>query len=186
MDERNKILLYGLSAEEMQKVMKVASENLYIYTETWQDIIAVYANLSIVNPNKLSEEAKLAIAQFYKEIEPAESRLVLTCECKEFNGIKNVEICKNMFQEEAIVKTTILRCLHENERDIDFSRRLMLALKIMKCICNHPGKSTKELAQALEISDRSVKRYIEALRTAGADIVYENKGWKCNIALWDL
>lgn len=28
-------------------------------------------------------------------------------------------------------------------------------------------------------------RYIDALRTAGADIEYENKGWHCKIAIWD-
>lgn len=184
--KKNKIMLYGLSADEMKKVMKASPESLYMYTETWQDIIAIYANLIIANPNMLSDEAQKAIAQYYKEIEPSPEKLLLTSQCKELEGIKSVEICGNMFKEDTILRTTILRCLHDTERDVDFSRRIMIALKIMRCICNHPGISTKELAQVIEMHERSIKRYIEALRTAGADIIYEKKGWKCNIALWDL
>ena len=88
--------------------------------------------------------------------------------------------------EDNILKTTILRCLRDTAKDVDFSRRIMLSLKVMKCICNHPGISTKELALAVEISERSVKRYIDTLRMAGAMIEYVNKGWKCELALWDL
>ena len=184
--KRKIIMMHGLSAEEMQKIMKASPESSYIYAEAWQDIMAIYANLIIANPDAINIEGKKAIAEFYKDIEPSPERLILTSKCNELNGIKGIEMYENLFMEENILKTTILRCLRENTNDVDFSRRLMLALKIMKYICNHPGITTKELADAIEISDRSVKRYIEALRVAGAIIVYENKGWKCKLALWDL
>ena len=105
--KRNKIMLYGLTADEMQKVMKASPESLYMYTETWQDIIAIYANLIIANPDKLSYEGKKAIAQYYKEIEPSPEILLLTSGCKELEGIKSVDICDNMFLEDVILKTTI-------------------------------------------------------------------------------
>lgn len=184
--KRNEIMMFGLTADEMQKVMKASPESSYIYAEHWQDIVAVYANLIIANPDAISEEGKAAIASFYKDIEPSPEYLLLTKECNEFNGIKGIEMYDNIFFEDNILKTTILRCLRDTAKDVDFSRRIMLSLKVMKCICNHPGISTKELALAVEISERSVKRYIDTLRMAGAMIEYVNKGWKCELALWDL
>ena len=85
--KRNEIMMFGLTADEMQKVMKASPESSYIYAEHWQDIVAVYANLIIANPDAISEEGKAAIASFYKDIEPSPEYLLLTKECNEFNGI---------------------------------------------------------------------------------------------------
>ena len=184
--KRNEIMMYGLSADEMQMVMKASPESVFIYAEVWQDIVAIPANLVIANPEAINEEGKNALAEFYKEIEPSPESLILTNRCNVLSEINGIEINENLFLEENILRTTILRCLRENAKDVDFSRRLMISLKIMKYICNHPGISTKELALALEISERSIKRYIETLRMAGAIIIYDSKGWKCELALWEL
>lgn len=184
--KRNEIMMFGLSTEEMQKVMKVSPESIYIYAEDWQDIVAVSADMVIANPDAINEEGQEVIAEFYKEIEPSPESLILTNRCNELTGIKGIEIYENLFLEENILRTTILRCFRETANDVDFSRRIMISLKVMKYICNHPGISTKELALAVEVSERSIKRYIETLRMAGADIIFENKGWKCELALWDI
>ena len=184
--KRNEIMMFGLSAEEMQKVMKASPESIYIYAEDWQDIVAVSADLVIANPDAINEEGQEVIAEYYKEIEPSPESLILTNRCNELTGIKSIEIYENLFLEENILRTTILRCLRETANDVGFSRRIMISLKVMKYICNHPGISTKELALAVEVSERSIKRYIETLRMAGADIIFENKGWKCELALWDI
>ncbi|RHT71232.1 HTH domain-containing protein [Ruminococcaceae bacterium AM28-23LB] len=50
--------------------------------------------------------------------------------------------------------------------------------------------STRESAEKLEVSERSVQRYIETLRIAGEWIEYDTalKGWKLSVGksvLWD-
>lgn len=54
------------------------------------DLIAMPADLLLVNPNELSQQEKESLAEFYKEIEPAEVSLILTEDCKEFEQIKKV------------------------------------------------------------------------------------------------
>ena len=184
-DRKSIIMFYGLNANEMEKIMKITPKSCYIYAEHWQDIIAISADIIVVNPISIGEEGIGAIAEFYKEIEPSENSLILTEPCNVCCGIKKIEIVPNLFEEDAILRTTILRCMRSTATDVDFSRRLALSLLIMKYICKYPGLSTKELAQMVEISERSVKRYIDTLRTAGADIEYENKGWHCKLAIWD-
>ena len=46
-------------------------------------------------------------------------------------------------------------------------------------IDDNPGITSKEIADAIELTPRSVTRYIETLNVAGESIVYNNKskGW---------
>lgn len=61
-----------------------------------------------------------------------------------------------------------------------FSRSVSYALRILKEITENPGISSRELSERLEISQRSVTRYIETLNMSGESIVYSRKenGWR--------
>lgn len=187
MEEKNcnRILLYGLKAEEMEKVMKALSSCEFIYATDWQDIIAIPADLIIANLKDTTEECKKAISQYYKEIEPAEVRLILVEYVLELDKIKSVEYIEDFLKNDEIIRVTALKCLHETKRDVDFSERISRILMVMRDICKYPGISTKELSDRFEVSERSIKRYIETLRMSGAEIEYKNRGWYCVLALWD-
>lgn len=182
---RHVILVYGLNANQIGMMMRELSEHDYRYAKCWQDVIAIPADLVIVNPKKVSAEGLEVLAQFYKEIEPSPERLILSEPCEILEKISNVEYIENLFEEPYRIRTVALRCLHETVKDVDYSRKLVLGLTIMRFICKYPGITTKEISEITELSQRSVKRYIDALRTAGADIDFEGKGWHCKIALWD-
>lgn len=52
-------------------------------------------------------------------------------------------------------------------------------LYVLKRILAKPYITTKEIAEELELSERSVQRYIETLNIAGEQIFYDTKkhGW---------
>lgn len=187
MEEKSRrvIMVYGLTASQIEIMMRELPECDFKCAECWQDVIALPADLVIVNPKEVSSEGVDTLAQFYREIEPSPERLVLTSPCERLEKIKNVEFIEDLFVEPYKIRGVTLRCLHETIKDVDYSRKLVLGLAIMRAICKYPGIKTKEISVMTELSQRSVKRYIEALRMAGADIDYVAKGWHCKIALWD-
>ena len=72
----------------------------------------------------------------------------------------------------------------------NFSIIVANTLFVLSAIKKTPGISTRELAEKLEVSERSVQRYIETLRIAGEWIEYDTalKGWKLSVGksvLWD-
>lgn len=73
-----------------------------------------------------------------------------------------------------------LLAAHKRKKNAEsFSRSVSYALIILKVITENPGISSKEISKRLEISQRSVTRYIETLNIAGESIVYDRKknGW---------
>ena len=75
----------------------------------------------------------------------------------------------------------LLLSAHKTAKGLhDFSSRLALAIRILKLIEQHPGITSGELAETVEISRRSVQRYIETLRMAGEWVEYDTslRGWK--------
>ncbi len=187
MEEKSRrvIMMYGLTAGQIEIMMRELTQCDYRYAECWQDVIAIPADLVIVNPTEVSLEGIDVLAQFYREIEPSAERLVLTAPCEKLEKNKNVEFIENLFERPDRIRGVALRYLHETIKDVDYSRKLVLGLTIMRAICKYPGITTKEISEMTELSIRSVKRYIDALRMAGADIDYVKKGWHCKIALWD-
>lgn len=183
--DRHIILLYGLNVNQIGTMIREVPECDYRYAKCWQDVIAIPADLLIVNPMEVGEEGLEVLAQFYKEIEPSPEQLILSEPCDMLESIESVEYIENLFEEPYKVRTIVLRYLHKTVKDIDYSRRISLGLNIMRIICKYPKITTKEISEMTELSQRSVKRYIDTLRMAGADIEYDGKGWQCNIALWD-
>ncbi|RHO54862.1 HTH domain-containing protein [Ruminococcaceae bacterium AM07-15] len=72
----------------------------------------------------------------------------------------------------------------------NFSIIVANTLFVLSAIKKTPGISTRESAEKLEVSERSVQRYIETLRIAGEWIEYDTalKGWELSVGksvLWD-
>ncbi len=67
-----------------------------------------------------------------------------------------------------------------SKKNVNFSSTLANTIIILSQIRNKPFVTTKELAEKLELSERTIQRYIETLRVAGEWIEYDisRKGWR--------
>ena len=184
MEKRKRVMLFGLKDKEISMLIKSLPQCDFMYSEVWTDIIAVPSDLVIANFEELDEDSIDAIYCFYRDIEPSPEQIIIT-NVKNKQKIKSVRYVENLFESETTARTTVLSALHDTLRDVDFSRRIIITLDIMSKICMHPGITTKELAECEELSERSIKRYIDTLRMAGAIINYKDKGWHSEMAIWD-
>ncbi|MBO4913911.1 MAG: helix-turn-helix domain-containing protein [Oscillospiraceae bacterium] len=75
----------------------------------------------------------------------------------------------------------LLLSAHKTAKGLhDFSSKIALAIRMLKLIEQRPGITSDKLAEELEISRRSVQRYIETMRMAGEWVEYDAslRGWK--------
>lgn len=186
-NERKLVMAYNLTKDQIATLMKQCPQCDYRYVETWTDFIAIPSSLVIADMSDMNEEDKRAVFNFYKDIEPSPEHIIITngIDGNQDPKIRSVEVINDFWDDERRIRTVMLSILHDTARDVDFSRRLSLALNIQKMICKNPGISSKKMAKALELSERSIRRYIDTLRMAGALIEYRDKGWFCEWAVWD-
>lgn len=192
---RNTVLFYGLTPTQEDFIMKKVSNCDFRIAGCGTDLIAMPADLLLVNPNELSQQEKESLAEFYKEIEPAEVSLILTDDCKEFERIKKVYVEKKIFDEDGQAEIILLKNLHETKKDYDFSRRLADIIRLQRDIVMNAGITTKELAILEETSERTIRRNIDTLNMAGALIEHRKikgdnhgnaKGWFSEMAIWEV
>ena len=76
-------------------------------------------------------------------------------------------------------KYVLLSAYRRSKKNENFSATLANSIMILSLIRNKPFVTTKELAEKLELSERTVQRYIETLRVAGEWIEYDvsRRGW---------
>lgn len=178
----NRIVLFGLSNREIGKIKKCVHRddiNVYI-ADCATDIIANDSLAVIINNSSLSTEEREMLLAYYDEIEVFAETVILlgskTCLSK------NTRIkCFDSFTGiEKYIEYILLNTFAKKQKAENFSRSLSYALSILKMITEKPGITTKEISAKLEITPRSVTRYIETLNVAGESIVYNHKckGWK--------
>lgn len=179
-ENMQKIIVFGLTEEETEIIRDCGLQFELIPCNVYQDVIAYYADLTIINPKVLDNEARSCFEEFYREIDPTNEKVILTSEDRAFDGISFVEIIPNLFEYPDSIQMILMKRLKDTKRDVDFSRRIMLAIKILHIISQTPGITTRKIIEMVEgTSDRSVKRYIRSLQAAGIMIEYQNKGWFC-------
>lgn len=176
-----KVILYGLSAEEESIIRDSGLQCEWLVYDVYQDVLAHYAELSIINPDALDEEGLSALSGFFHEIDPIDEKVIMTKNAPEFCDVSFVEIIPDFFEFPDSIPLMIMKNLKETKRDVDFSRRIMYAIKIMRLIEENSGITTKEISNRTELSERSVKRYIRSIQAADVMIEYRNKGWYCDV-----
>ena len=74
----------------------------------------------------------------------------------------------------------LLAAYRRQKKNTTFSRTIANALVVLTQIRKHPGVTTEILSEILELSPRTIQRYIESLRIAGEWITYNpsKKGWE--------
>lgn len=80
---------------------------------------------------------------------------------------KEVSIYPTFEEFSANAKYVLLSAYRRTKKNENFSTTLANSIMILNLIRKKPFVTTKELAEKLELSERTVQRYIETLRVAG-------------------
>ena len=178
-----RVTTFGLSEEQNALIRgNLPTKGYEVFdTDAPTDLIAISAVVLIINAATLDGDSRIMMFDYYTEIgdcadetviwigSPKPPRHLLT----KFKWYENFdELADNL-------KYHLLSAHTKSKKAKCFSKQLMDCLLIMKLIRARPGIRTQELVEELELSTRTVQRYISTLQAAGEWIAYDHaqKGW---------
>lgn len=180
----HRIITYGLTNEENSIILKNIPAHDYkvINTECATDIIAFSASAVIINAAKLSNDDYNMITDYYTEINGCTYETVIWIGAPVPQGaLKKQFKCYESFDMiENNLKYILLSAHSKSQKAASFSKKLADGIKILSFIRNRPGITTRELSETMELSQRTIQRYIASLQAAGEWIEYNKakKGWE--------
>ena len=186
------ILTYGLTAEETNQLQKNIPLNYSAFvTECFTDIIATPVSGIVVRIGKLSVNERDMLLDFFREIGDFSEVVILIGEISLPVNLRHkikVFSCFELMKQQ--IRFIFMDAPRKQKKHQNISVVVANTLFVLSAIRKTPGISTKKLAEKLEVSERSVQRYIETLRIAGEWIEYDaaSKGWKLSVGksvLWD-
>ena len=179
----NQIITYGLTDEEINKLQNVKPNKdcLIVKADCATDIIAITAYLAIVRKSELSQNDYDMLSSYLEDVgDYTDAIVVIGADDKLPSFSKKIKVFATFetFLEKA--KFTLVAAYAQQKQIDDFSSKLSRALEILILIKNNPGISTAVISDKLEISPRTVQRYIETLRMTGEwiDYVPALRGWR--------
>lgn len=151
-------------------------------TDAPTDLIAISAAAIIINATALDQDSIEMLWDFYSQVNGCTDETVIWLgEPKPPAELQKYLKCYTSFAEiERKLKYLLLDAHTKSKKSSEFSKSILYALRILAEIRKRPGVTSRQLSEQLEISVRSVQRYIETLRCAGEWIEYDTakKGWK--------
>lgn len=180
----NNVFVYGFTPNEEKVIKNVlpAKDSILTSTDCFTDIIACSSYAAIINIPAVSDGDLEMLWDYCIEVGFAMSEeIILVGDVNIPKQLKTkIQAYSDFGELEDNLKYVILSAYHNNKKQENFSSTLANAIMILSRIRLHPGITTVQLAKDLEISQRSVQRYIETLRVAGEWIEYDRtlKGWK--------
>ncbi len=184
----------GLTKDELAAIavnLPSADCDLVI-TDCGSDLIAVPHLALIVRSDDATSEELSVLWGFCSEVEEAAKTIISIGDVGIPSAVKSkVHVFPDFGTMIPKLKYLLLDALRKDKKDKAFSNTLANAIHILCAIRSRPGVTTRQLAEKLEISSRSVQRYIETLRVAGEWIEYDTKtrGWRLGCGgrsiLWD-
>ena len=179
----NQIITYGLTNEEIVELQNVKPNKdcSIIIADCATDIIAIGAYTAIVRKSKLDQSDYDLLSSYLEEVGDYADTVILIGEDDKLKSFsKKVKIFATFedFLEKA--KYTFVASYAKHRQSDEFSSKISLALRMVILIKRNPGISTAVLADKLDMSTRSVQRYIETLRMSGEWIDYDTSlhGWR--------
>ena len=179
----NQIITYGLTNEEIVELQNVKPNKdcSIIIADCATDIIAIGAYTAIVRKSKLDQSDYDLLSSYLEEVGDYADTIILVGEDNKLKSFsKKVKIFATFedFLEKA--KYTLVASYAKHRQSDEFSSKISLALRMVILIKRNPGISTAVLADKLDMSTRSVQRYIETLRMSGEWIDYDTSlhGWR--------
>lgn len=176
------VMCYGLNENEIAVVRKnLPQKECEIFeTKCFTDIIAMPQMVAIARWECMSQLDKETFEELYTEMGPfPETIIVIGTPNVNVELRKQLIIYENFEDLEINLKYKLLNAYKKTKKSENFSSTLSNALIILREIKRKPYITTRELADKLEISTRSVQRYITTLVVAGEWIDYDKtrKGW---------
>ena len=178
-----RVTTFGLSEEQNKLVENALPAKGYelFDTDVPTDLIAISAAALIINAAALDTESSEMVFDYYTEVGDCTDETVFWLGYpKPPNHLRAKFKCYENFDELAAnLKYHLLSAHSKSKKAKDFSKQLMECLLIMKLIRSRPGIRTQEIVDELELSTRTVQRYISTLQAAGEWIAYDHtkKGW---------
>ena len=174
------IMVYGLTKKQISIISKNIPRNLKAVitkTDCYIDIFALTtAEFYIVDSTSISEKDMEGFNELYYE---AYYKNRIHFMSKEKRLKKHHKFFKDEKDFEKNISYVLLGFISEHKKRAAFSEQISNVLYVLKRILSKPYITTKEIAEGLELSERSVQRYIETLNIAGEEIFYDTKkhGW---------
>lgn len=179
----NNVFTYGFTPNEEKFIEKMLPTKKSILTSTdcFTDIIACKSYAILINMSAVSDDDLDMLWDYYLEVGLTSESVVLVGNVNVPKQLKNkMQVYQNFEELQDNLKYVILSAYRNNKKSESFSSTLANAIMILSQIRLYPGITTAQLAKKIEISQRSVQRYIETLRVVGEWIEYDRnlKGWK--------
>ena len=184
MDLNENIIVYGFD-DELDFIESIVpwKGTAILDTDCTTDLIAIGCYASITNLSKIKDEELQILYDFYLDVlDPIEVPILI--------GIPSLPVpmqLSNVFvhyesleKAKEKLKYDLLAAYRRQKKNTKFSRTIANALVVLTQIRKHPGVTTEKLSEILELSPRTIQRYIESLRIAGEWITYNpsKKGWE--------
>ncbi len=185
MIETKNIFTYGLTEKEeniLKKSLPKKDVDVTDITDAATDIVSRSNFALIINLENISDDELQVFVDFYSDADDSTETIVFTSgEEWVLDKFKKVKIIvyKDLFEMEQKLKYDLLKAYQRTAKSNGYSDKLAMLIKILFAIRNKPYITTRELADKIERTDRTVQRYIETLRCAGEFIGYDRqkKGW---------
>ena len=186
------VATFGLDEEENAFIEKhlPKKECGIMDTDVVTDIIAIDEFAVIVRADAMSQSDMEMLYDFYGEVAPLSETVIFIGDVTVPANLKNhIAVYKDFDTLKENLKYILLSAYRKQKKSENFSATLANAILILSTIRRQPYITSAELAEKLEISPRSVQRYIETLRVAGEWIEYDttHKGWYLQVGksvLW--
>lgn len=179
-----RIITFGLTEDQNKIVEKnIPSRDYEVFdTDAPTDLIAIGCVAMIVQAAALDEDARGMLFDYYGEVNGCTDETVIWLgEPKPPKELRKFFKCYGDFADiQDKLRYLLLNAHSRSKKSHEYSEKLVHGLKILSDIRNHPGITTKQLAEDTELTLRSVQRYIAALQAAGEWIEYDRslRGWK--------
>ena len=179
------IFIYGLTDEEKDVLEKALPGKEVEITDITGEAVCLVEKVDfavIINPYNITDDELEFFESFYEDADGCTESIIFTQKkegvLNKFKAVRTVEY-EDLFDMEKNLKYELLQALQKTSKSENYSEKLSMLIKILFAIRNKPYITTKELAEKIEKSDRTVQRYIETLRCAGEFIGYDRqkKGW---------
>lgn len=173
---------YGLTQEQNEEIKKNLPTKAckVMDTDIFTDIIAIDEFAVVADFESMSTEERDLMVEFYSDIAPFSETVVLIGGNNLTSPlVKHFTVYDNFESFAENMKYIFLNAYRKRKKSVNFSNTLANSIMILSQIRQHPYITTKELAEKLELSSRTIQRYIETLRVAGEWIEYDtvHKGW---------
>lgn len=132
--------------------------------------------LSVVNAEDLDEDAVRKLIDFYTEVDSGlTEKVILSPGADALSRASHGQIFLDFSSLETVLETVLRKAHTRAKKEENTIHNISSAFGTLREIRNHPGITTVHLSEKINRNPSAVRRYIEALRVMGEDIVYDEK-----------